>query len=172
MVDEGNAFGDFNALRESQLPARSARNPYLAKLTPLLFRRDEPRTRRHNDVMWITLPSESFHTSSATLKRKWVTARPERCPLDDNNRCKLLHEILNGLTVVVGQCELIHDSIPEVANRRLRVIEERAKKMAELILQRECPAAQIDTPDQKRPPESVGRQAMVHLRKWASMAAD
>ncbi len=101
-----------------------------------------------------------------------VVARPERCPLDGKNKCKLLHQILNGLTVVVGQCELMNDSTPEVANRRLRVIEERAKEMAELILQSECPAVQISSAEQKRPPESVGRQAMAHLRKWGSMAAD
>lgn len=91
----------------------------------------------------------------------------------DDNRCKLLHQILNGLTVVVGQCELMHDSTPEVVNRRLRVIEEHAKGLAELILQNECPVAQTIAPElHKCPPQGVGRQALKQLRKWASMAAD
>lgn len=89
----------------------------------------------------------------------------------DDNRCKLLHRILNGLTIVVGQCELAQDSTREEANRRLQVIEAQAKELAELVLQHECQVLTEPEP-QKRPPEKIGKQALDKLRRWTSMAAD
>jgi hypothetical protein len=91
----------------------------------------------------------------------------------DDKTCKLLHRILNGLTIVVGQCELAQDGTHEDANRRLRVIEAQAKELAALVLQHECQIAQENAPErEKKQPESVGNRAWEKLRKWSSMAAD
>lgn len=57
----------------------------------------------------------------------------------DDPRCDLLHGLLNSLTIVIGECELLREDACQKANRRLNVIRQQADHMTELILQQSCP---------------------------------
>jgi len=54
-------------------------------------------------------------------------------------KCDLLHQLINNLTVVLGECELLRDQASEEANRRLTIVQQRAIYMTELIRQHQCP---------------------------------
>lgn len=54
-------------------------------------------------------------------------------------RCDLLHELLNSLTVVLGECDLLQDEACQQASLRLSIIREQAHYMAELIREHRCP---------------------------------
>lgn len=56
----------------------------------------------------------------------------------DYSKCDLLHEFLNNLTVIIGQCELLRDETCADANLRLTIISERAHHMTEIIRHHEC----------------------------------
>jgi len=98
----------------------------------------------------------------------------------DDSKCDLLHEILNRLTVVIGQCDLIQETTSnqdpacnEEANRRLLAIKTSANKMADLILKHRCPAGhrseavQIQTAPLRNPPlENIGVRTFANLRRW------
>lgn len=58
----------------------------------------------------------------------------------EEKRCRLMHELMNSLTVVLGECELLLLKTPDEGKERLEIIRERATHMAELIRHYECPA--------------------------------
>ena len=47
----------------------------------------------------------------------------------------LLHQLLNSLTVILGECELLQDEACVEANKRLAIIRERAAHMTQIICQ-------------------------------------
>jgi signal transduction histidine kinase len=55
-----------------------------------------------------------------------------------DSKCELLHELLNSLTVVLGECELLQDKACQDANQRLTIIREKATHMTEIIRHYEC----------------------------------
>jgi len=55
-------------------------------------------------------------------------------------KCDLLHQLINNLTVVLGECELLRDKACDEANQRLTIIQQRATFMTELIRHHQCPA--------------------------------
>jgi hypothetical protein len=56
-----------------------------------------------------------------------------------DSRCDLLHQILNELTIVQGECELIEDGKRVKASRGLKVIRASVRRMTNLILNHSCP---------------------------------
>ncbi len=59
--------------------------------------------------------------------------------MEEKRRC-LLHELLNCLTVVLGECELLQVKDGLEGNERLAIIRERANHMAQVIRRYDCPA--------------------------------
>lgn len=57
----------------------------------------------------------------------------------EDKKCSLLHELMNNLAIVLGECELLESERGEKCPR-LEVIRERANHMAELVRHYDCPA--------------------------------
>ncbi|HEU5401908.1 MAG TPA: hypothetical protein VFU86_11155 [Terriglobales bacterium] len=66
----------------------------------------------------------------------------------EDRRCHLLHQLMNCLTVVLGECELLQMKAGLEDNRRLAIIHERAGYMAELIRHYDCPA-EFESPGER-----------------------
>ena len=64
----------------------------------------------------------------------------------DDKKCYLLHDLMNGLAIILGECELLQ---LERANNspRLEIIRERASQMAEVIRNYKCPVQYEPPPD-------------------------
>ncbi len=58
----------------------------------------------------------------------------------EDKQCYLMHELMNCLTVVLGECELLQAKDGLEGNQRLAIIRERASHMARLIRHYDCPA--------------------------------
>ena len=58
----------------------------------------------------------------------------------EEKQCFLVHELMNSLTIVLGECELLLLKAPEEGKERLQIIREQATHMAELIRHSDCPA--------------------------------
>jgi hypothetical protein len=98
----------------------------------------------------------------------------------DDRKCDLLHEVLNRLTVIVGQCELIQETAcnqdtpcKKEANRRLQMIRTSANQMARLILKHQCTVEHrsdnslIDAAPLRNPPHNVvGVRTFADFRRW------
>lgn len=64
---------------------------------------------------------------------------PKHLPLADP--CSLAHDLLNDLAIIVGECDLLDGCVPKgEATDRLRIIRAAARRMAERIASRPCPA--------------------------------
>ena len=61
-------------------------------------------------------------------------------------KCSLLHDLLNSLTVVLGECELLQDTNCAEANSRLTVIREQANHMTDIIRHHRCPTERYTAP--------------------------
>lgn len=58
----------------------------------------------------------------------------------EERHCRLMHELMNSLTVVLGECELLLLKSSDEGKERLEIIRERVTHMAEFIRHYECPA--------------------------------
>lgn len=58
----------------------------------------------------------------------------------EEKHCRLMHELMNSLTVVLGECELLMLKASAESKDRLEIIRERTTHMAELIRHFDCPA--------------------------------
>lgn len=57
-----------------------------------------------------------------------------------DKQCYLMHELMNCLTVVLGECELLLLKTSPEGKERLEIIRGRATHMASLIRHYDCPA--------------------------------
>ncbi len=57
----------------------------------------------------------------------------------EDNRCCLLHELMNNLAIVLGECELLEAEGHGTESPRLAIIRQRAGQMAELVRHYDCP---------------------------------
>ncbi len=58
----------------------------------------------------------------------------------EDKKCSLLHDLMNNLAIVLGECELLELECGEKSSPRLEVIRERANHMADLVRHYDCPA--------------------------------
>lgn len=65
----------------------------------------------------------------------------------EDKQCYLMHELMNCLTVVLGESELLQANAGLHGNERLTIIRDRANHMAELIRHYDCPAKYEPVPD-------------------------
>lgn len=55
--------------------------------------------------------------------------------------CSLAHDLINDLAIIVGECDLLDDSLPEGDGaQRLKIIRATARRMADRIAYHPCPA--------------------------------
>ena len=57
----------------------------------------------------------------------------------EDKKCCLLHELMNNLAIVLGECELLEAEAHGKESPRLAIIRERASHMAELVRHYDCP---------------------------------
>lgn len=81
----------------------------------------------------------------------------------EEKQCYLMHELMNSLTIVLGECELLLLKTPGEGKERLEIIRERATQMAELIRHYECPT-EYD-PHQNGFLETLFRAARSHVKQ-------
>ncbi len=56
----------------------------------------------------------------------------------EEKQCYLMHELMNCLTVVLGECELLQMKTDMQGTERLAIIRERANHMAQLLRHYDC----------------------------------
>lgn len=60
--------------------------------------------------------------------------------------CPLIHDLINDLAIILGECELLEGNLPDsIATDRLNVIRTAARRMAARIATRPCPVKAKDS---------------------------
>ncbi|MFZ0631645.1 MAG: hypothetical protein WA399_05975 [Acidobacteriaceae bacterium] len=52
--------------------------------------------------------------------------------------CSLAHDLLNKLTAILGQCDLLQPEITEPASHRVSVIQDLARQIAQTVIRHQC----------------------------------